>query len=106
LPGRRHFRAWARIASSAAIVVRVGSDAIRGKLVDLGMGGAGVELDARVFEGAEVELVIAAPNRWDPVVMPARVAWSRGKRAGLAFRPRDDRDTFALFEFLGTQTFG
>ncbi|MGZ3421346.1 MAG: PilZ domain-containing protein [Polyangiales bacterium] len=100
-----HFRAWPRVASRASVVMRIGSGTVRGRLIDLGLGGAGILLEGSVAEGAEVEIVIAAPNRWDPLVVPARVAWARGKRAGVAFKPRDDRDAYALFEFLGTQSF-
>lgn len=75
------------------------------RLVDLGMGGAGLKTDARLDVGARIDLVIQAPNRWDPLVIESRVAWTQGRRAGVAFEHRDDADVYALFELLGTQSF-
>lgn len=105
MPGLRHFRAFPRRKSSAAIVVRVGRAEVRGRLVDVGLGGAGLVTEGNLVVDSEVEVVITAPNRWDPLVLPARVAWVTGRRAGVAFRPREDADALALFEMLGTQVF-
>ena len=106
-----HFRAWPRRKTEALVVIRVGRRGaavheMRARLIDVGFGGAGLLLNEPLEAEAEVELVLHAPNRWDPLILPARVAWAtREGRAGLAFRPRDDRDALAIFEMLGTQVF-
>lgn len=108
---RRHFRAWPRRKSEALVLIRVGRRGtpmkeLRARLLDVGFGGAGLLLNEPIEPEAEVELVLHAPNRWDPLVLPARVAWATAEgRAGLSFRPNDDRDAMAIFEILGTQVF-
>ena len=75
------------------------------QVVDLAIGGAGVRSEIVLEAGARIDLVLQIPNRWDPLVIPSRVAWSRGPRAGLAFEPKSDGDTWALFELLASQSF-
>lgn len=111
---RRHFRAWPRRKSDVPVVVRIArphapvterKDERRARLTDVGMGGAGLVVEEPLTLGAELEVVLHAPNRWDPLVLPARVAWVKGRRAGVAFLPATDRDAYDLFEMLGTQVF-
>jgi cobalamin biosynthesis Mg chelatase CobN len=112
----RHFRAWPRRRAESLALVRLlphetASSSrlvreLRARLVDVGLGGAGVSTEPGVLVGGDrVEVVLHAPNRWDPLLMPGRVAWSVGSRAGIAFEARDERDVYALFELLGTQVF-
>ncbi len=102
---KEHFRAFPRRRAEAAVVVRVGRADRRAKLTDISLGGAGLAVEEPLPIGAEVEIVLHAPNRWDPLVILARVAWAKGRRAGLEFLPRNDADAYALFEMLGTQVF-
>lgn len=115
-PGPAHFRAWPRRRSDVPVVVRVGRSPAplpseqgrverRARLTDVGLGGAGLVLDEPLTVGAELEVVLHAPNRWDPLVLPARVAWVKGRRAGVAFLPAVDRDAYDLFAMLGTHLF-
>ena len=108
----RHFRAWPRRRSDVPVVVRVARragaderDERRARLTDVGLGGAGLVVDEPLALGAELEVLLHAPNRWEPLVLPARVVWVKGRRAGVAFRPATDRDAYDLFEMLGTQVF-
>ena len=105
MPGLRHFRAWPRRRSDAPVVLRVARVERRARLTDIGLGGAGLLLETPLPVGTELEIVLHAPTRWDPLVLPARVAWARGKRAGLSFLPAKDRDAYDLFEMLGTAVF-
>jgi len=110
-----HFRAWPRRRSDVPVVVRLARSTAsasapergerRARLTDVGLGGAGLVVDEPLTVGAELEVVLHAPNRWDPLVLPARVAWVKGRRAGVAFTPAVDRDAYDLFEMLGTQVF-
>jgi hypothetical protein len=49
-----------------------------------------------------------APSLWDPLALPARVAWVKASsasqlaRAGLAFEPKDPLGVFALFELVSS----
>jgi hypothetical protein len=100
-----HFRAYPRRRDLGAMAVRVvGSRALL-RLVDLGIGGAGVEGQLVLEPGARIDLVLSLPTRWDPLVVPARVAWAHAGRAGLAFEHRDDAEAYALFELLSAQAF-
>ena len=105
MAGPSHFRAFPRRASRIAVVAKLAAGEARVRLIDIGLGGAGVQSGEVLELGARLDLVLQVPNRWDPLVLPARVAWSNGKRAGLAFEHRDDADVYALYELLGTQVF-
>jgi hypothetical protein len=105
MPGLRHFRAWPRRRSDAPVVLRVARVDRRARLTDIGLGGAGLVLEAPIAVGTELEIVLHAPTRWDPLVLRAQVAWSKGRRAGIAFQPDRDRDAYDLFEMLGTAVF-
>lgn len=87
------------------MLVRFGRNERRARLVNVGLGGACLHLESPLEKGAQIEVVLLAPNRWDPLVMPARVAWTKGARAGVAFQPARDGDVYDLFEMLGTQAF-
>lgn len=100
-----HFRAWPRRRADAPVTVRIGRNERGARLIDIGLGGACVLIDTPVAIGDSIEVVLHAPNRWDPLVMPARVAWTKGARAGVAFQPMRDADAYDLFEMLGTQAF-
>lgn len=103
---RGHFRAYPRRPTRVSLSARLGDQtAPRIRLVDVCLGGAGLETSGQLDVGSRVELVLQAPSRWDPLVLVARVAWAQGRRAGLAFEMVDDRDVWALFELLGVQTF-
>jgi hypothetical protein len=104
----QHFRAWPRRRSDAPVLVRVARSVPepqerRARLTDVGLGGAGLSVDEPLELGAALEVVVPAPNRWEPLVLPARVAWTEGRRAGVAFLPPSERDAYDLFELLGTQ---
>ncbi len=87
------------------MLVRSGRSERRARLVNVGLGGACLHLESPLDKGAQIEVVLHAPNRWDPLVMPARVAWTKGARAGVAFQPTRAGDAYDLFEMLGTQVF-
>ena len=60
------------------------------RLLNLGLGGACVSVGAALDVGGVVTLEVTAPNLWDPLVVPATVAWLRWEgrvtaHAGLAF---------------------
>ena len=87
----RHFRAFARRPSELLAQVALGPREIRGRLVDLGLGGAGLILPEAVPVGERVHLVLHLPQLWDPLRIPAEVAWCETRdgdvnsRAGVRF---------------------
>lgn len=88
-----HFRAMARrpVSLPARIAMERNSTTWAARLVDLGLGGACVELAEPMTEGARVKLLIDAPHLWDPLELEAKVAWARAaegttpNRAGVRF---------------------
>jgi hypothetical protein len=115
MPADRHFRAFARRAVDLPALVTLATDGANpgtgarpARLVDLGLGGARIELSAAVEVGVPVTLQVTAPNLWDPLVVQARVAWSHilgpaRAVAGLAFTPAEDSALSSLVELLVAQ---
>lgn len=61
------------------------------RIVDLSLGGARLRTDAEVPAGALVRVSVESPNRWDPLELPGRVAWTHsdeaGSELGVCFEP-------------------
>jgi len=80
-------------------------------VLNLGLGGACVTLLEPLLAGERVRVSFLAPTLWDPLEMPARVAWTRsssaeaGTRVGLAFEPPDPGAVYALFELVAALAF-
>jgi hypothetical protein len=104
----RHFRAFARRAVNLPAIVATQAEGPKpARLVDLGLGGACVELRPRtpVSVGAPVTVEVTAPNLWDPLIVPAKIAWVRpgvsgAVLAGLAFDHAGKSALPALVELL------
>lgn len=81
-------------------------------VIDISIGGAGVEIDVPLAPGEHLEVAFSTPTRWDPLVVPAVVVWSTPplaahangalatSRAGLAFDYATPDATMAVFEML------
>jgi Tfp pilus assembly protein PilZ len=80
-----HFRASSRrpLSLPATVSAQTGGPKAA-RLVNLGLGGACVEVQSLLEVGATVTLRVSAPNLWDPLIVPARVAWSRPGKAGMS----------------------
>jgi Tfp pilus assembly protein PilZ len=73
--------------------------------VDLGLGGACVEVRSPLRIGLSVTVEVTAPNLWDPLIVPAKVAWIRSSApgaslVGLAFDHAGKAALPALVELL------
>jgi hypothetical protein len=106
--GSGYFRAHQRFSVDLDVVVSVSTRGLyaRGRILDLGIGGAACELDQPVRMGEEVELRLASTG--ETHVFTARVAWMAwaersSVRAGVHFRDRDAEALAALLGFLGVQ---
>lgn len=102
---RGHFRAQARYAVRTEASLRLAGGVSAVKLLDLGVGGAGVAFEGELPVGGTIDVLLNAPNRWEPLVLRARVAWCQQGRAGLSFEHRSERDAWALWELLDAATF-
>jgi hypothetical protein len=75
---------------------------------DIGLGGACVSAAEPLTPGERVSVAFVAPSLWDPLMIPARVAWYRPghgvepARAGVSFDHVGRQSVMALFELVGT----
>lgn len=111
MAARDHFRALARhrLRLPATLTALETGSRQELRLVDLGLGGACVELtgpEPVLGRGVVVRLEVRSPNLWDPLALLARVAWSRPParddlaRMGLEFEPASGPALRALVELL------
>jgi hypothetical protein len=84
-PVARHFRALgrksqrlsARISEASGGSVPPGDapSGVEGLVVDLGLGGACLELSERYEPGRALRVLLELPGLWDPLELSAEVAW-------------------------------
>lgn len=106
--GAAHFRVHQRFHVDIEVVVSAATRPLqaRGRLLDLGIGGAACELDLPLRMGEEVRLVLASTA--DGRILRARVAWvawaeHSSVRAGVRFDEADSEELAQLLRFLGVQ---
>ena len=109
MPGLDHFRAYQRtqVAWAAQVSGLLSGESVSCVLVDIGMGGAQISCQSSLPEGAQASLCLIAPMLWEPLVMPARVAWAHeqdGERyhVGLQFLPETGPQLLILADLLGS----
>lgn len=73
------------------------------RVVDLGLGGAGLVAEGlpELVAGARVSVAFESPALWDPLALDAHVVWVKDGRAGVAFEHGTLQSTYALFDLLG-----
>ncbi|HVJ17308.1 MAG TPA: PilZ domain-containing protein [Polyangiaceae bacterium] len=111
-----HFRALARrpvsLPARVAQAPQPGNGTGAARLVDLGLGGACVELTELLKDGTALRLLIDVPHLWDPLELDARVTWSRpgvGRapaRMGVRFEGASGRTLRLLAELLEAEAYG
>ncbi|MEO8905947.1 MAG: PilZ domain-containing protein [Polyangiaceae bacterium] len=115
LSGTTHFRAQSRKPVTLVGVLRPATIDVVGNrdvhVVDLGLGGAGVEVSDSVPVGTEVEIEIDTPHLWDPLTLSGVVAWeltleAGGRRLGVRFKHGTGSSLRALAELLDAEAFG
>ena len=81
------------------------------EVFDIGLGGACLTASEPLSPGERVSVAFVAPSLWDPLLIPARIAWYRPARgleparAGVAFDHVGPEAVLALFELVGTLAF-
>jgi hypothetical protein len=81
------------------------------RLLNMGLGGACLDLPEGLDVGQAVTLHVATPVLWDPLVVHGKVAWRDARddgttRIGLTFDHERSRVIRGLFELLGADEFG
>jgi Tfp pilus assembly protein PilZ len=85
MPAERHFRAFARRAVNLTATVGTEANGPRpARLMNVGLGGACIEVSGPLSVGSSVTLEVTAPNLWDPLVVPGTVTWVHPQSAGSA----------------------
>lgn len=106
-----HFRAFARkpVGLSAIVSQGDGSWQRPARLLDLGLGGAGMEMLEAVPSGAAVSLAVEAPHLWDPLFLEGEVVWLHTfedrARLGIRFHHHSGRTLRALTELLEAEAY-
>lgn len=112
-PPQPHFRASARRSVNLPATVVLddeGTSEHPARLVNLGLGGACIGLSAAIARGAQAELVLEAPQLWEPLRVRATVAWvgsgSSADHVGLRFDQLSPTTLRAIAELLEPTLFG
>jgi hypothetical protein len=104
-----HFRAFERRPLNLPVRLHVASRPLDGRVVNLGLGGAGVETRGYVSIGTKLEVELETPTLWDPLKLEARVTWLRetadGFVLGVCFRHESSRATGSLLGLLRTEAY-
>lgn len=119
-PLTAHFRVHGRrtVQLSAELLGNSSSDHQTVIVTNLSMAGAGLETAEPLLPAKRFTLSLTAPSRWDPLLIPAIVAWAdppelttegdgSGQlltvvRAGLVFDHKDPSAALALYRVLST----
>lgn len=81
------------------------------RVVDLALGGACLELMDDVAVGDALKVSFVTADRWDPLVLSAKVAWidvgkdGAVKRGGVAFEHDNPESAVALLLLIGSHAF-
>lgn len=111
MAGDSHFRRTARRAIEIAIIFQRDAAGAaleqRGRLVDLGLGGAQVRCERPPEPGTRVRVRLVSPSAWDPLELEADVRWFDEASGvfGLAFEPLSPAEAGALSELLSAHDF-
>jgi hypothetical protein len=104
-----HFRAFERRPLNLPARLHVASRPLEGRVVNLGLGGAGLETRGYVPVGTEVELELETPTLWEPLRFEATVTWLRetadGFVLGLCFQHESSRAAGSLLGLLHTEAY-
>jgi hypothetical protein len=106
-----HFRAFARRPVGLPAIVSRGDGTWKrpARLIDLGLGGACMEMLEAVPNGTAVSLAVEAPHLWDPLFLEGEVVWLRTQdgaaRLGVRFHHRAGRTLRTLTELLEAEAY-
>jgi PilZ domain len=110
-PRLTHFRAFARRPVGLSAVVSHGDGSWKrpARLIDLGLGGACMEMHEAVPSGTAIALAVEAPHLWDPLYLEGEVVWlhtvNGAARLGVRFLHRSGRTLRTLTELLEAEAY-
>jgi hypothetical protein len=110
MANRDHFRALARrpVSLRATVTPDVSRVSMPAVLVDLGLGGASVEMTQPLSDGQRVCVQLHAPNLWEPLLLDGCVVWQRPAgggartRLGLRFEHQSGATLLALVDLIAS----
>ncbi|HVR20815.1 MAG TPA: PilZ domain-containing protein [Polyangiaceae bacterium] len=108
MPATNHFRLRARrnVHLPARISARESGIKLDTVLLDLGLEGACIELQAPVEVGDPVSITVELPGLWDPLVLDAIVTWTAPEneehdaRAGVHFSSPNGQSLLLIAELV------
>jgi hypothetical protein len=106
-----HFRAFARRPVGLSAIVSRGDGSWKrpARLLDLGLGGACMEMLEPVVNGTAISLSVEAPHLWDPLFLEGEVVWFQAiegaARVGVRFYHRSGRTLRTLTELLEAEAY-
>ena len=106
-----HFRAFARRPVGLSAIVSRGDGSWKrpARLIDLGLGGACMEMLEAVPNGTPLSLAVEAPHLWDPLFLEGEVVWLHSvegnARLGVRFFHRSGRTLRTLTELLEAEQY-
>ena len=106
-----HFRAFARRPVGLTAIVSRGDGSWKrpARLLDLGLGGACMEMLEAVPNGTAISLAVEAPHLWDPLFLEGEVVWLHSlegaARLGVRFYHRSGRTLRTLTELLEAEAY-
>jgi hypothetical protein len=111
MPTSDHYRALARRPVSLPAVVTSEDDQweLSATVVDLGLGGARLEVQGQLWVTSPVRLTVVSPNLWDPLVLHGQVAWTNDSEsstaAGVRFVHSSGATLRALADLIASHRF-
>jgi hypothetical protein len=89
--------------------LHVAARPLDGRVINLGLGGAGVETRGYVPIGTQLEVELETPTLWEPLRLEATVTWLRetadGFLIGVCFRHESSRAAGSLLGLLRTEVY-
>jgi hypothetical protein len=107
-----HFRAHERrhLELDALLWRAADSEPVAAKVLNLGLGGAGLAFTAQLRQEDRLTVTLLSPSLLDPLIANARVAWVHApggsplSYAGLAFEALERSTLLTLFQLISTLT--
>jgi hypothetical protein len=110
-PPLDHFRAFPRRPVGLPAIVSRGDGSWKrpARLLDLGLGGACMEMLEAVPNGTTLSLSVEAPHLWDPLFLEGEVVWLHSMegaaRLGVRFYHRSGKTLRTLTELLEAEAY-
>jgi hypothetical protein len=107
---RDHFRSIARrpVSLRASVTTDTGEVGVSAQVIDLGLGGACLQVSEPFTQGQRVCIQLEAANLWNPLLVYGLVAWQRSisggasTRVGIRFEHQSGATLLALVDLIAS----